>query len=66
MMPKVASAVISGERPPMAGGIEGTMPPMSSREEIAHAGSNCSIASARSVTSVNVPTSTIDTRSITP
>ena len=63
-MPKAASAVIIGDRPPMAGGIEGTRPLASSDEEIAHAGSNCSMRRARSVTSVNVPTSTIDTRSI--
>ena len=66
MMPKVASAVSNGERPPTAGGIDGTTPLASSAPEIAQAGSNCNSASARSVTSVNVPTSTIATRSMSP
>ena len=64
MMPTVASAVTSGDRPPTAGGIDGISPLPMSCAEIVHTGSNCSITSARSVTSVKVPTSRIDTRSM--
>ena len=64
MMPNVASAVTSGERPPTAGGSEGIRPPPSSRPEIDQAGSNWSITRATSVTTVNVPTSASDTRSM--
>ena len=64
MMPKVASAVTSGERPLIVGGSEGTRPLASSLPAIAQTGSTWSIASARSVTTVNVPTSASDTSSI--
>ena len=64
MMPTVASAVTNGDRPPTVGGSDGISPLMISPDEIAQAGSHCSITSDSSVTSVNVPTSRIDTRSM--
>ena len=64
MMPKVARAVIRGEFLPTAGGIDGIRPLVSSADEIAHAGSNWRKNSARSVTSVNVPTRRIETTSM--
>ena len=65
MMPNVARPVVSGERPGVAGGIDGTRPEITSRPEIAHAGSSCRSATAASVMSTKRPTSTMATFSIT-
>jgi len=64
MIPNVARPVASGERPPVEGGTAGTSPPATSRRDTAHAGSNCSIASATTVTSVKVPTRITEIASI--
>ena len=69
-MPNAARAVASGVRPPAAPGtavgMENESPPANSRAEIAQAGSSCKSASANSVTTTNIETSTIAARSISP
>ena len=61
-----ANAATNGDRPPTAGGMDGTSPLTSSVRVMAQAGSNCSMTSAARVMTVKPPTSTIAKRSITP